>query len=77
MKTVTHVCWFTHLNTTIGIIILENSMKELRSYIGIANSTSEYVDIKFIAEYGSKFSLEAAQILMKEKGMKVNYILEN
>lgn len=75
MKTVTHVCWFTHLNCTIGIIIVENAMKEKRSYIGVAMGQSEFVDMKMIAEYGGKFNLEAAEILMKDKGQKVDYIL--
>lgn len=75
MKTVTHVCWFTHLNSTIGIIIVENAMKELRSYIGLAISQNEFIDMKMISEYGGKFPLEAAQLLMKEKGQRVDYIL--
>jgi hypothetical protein len=73
MKTVTHVCWFTHLNTCIGIIIVENAMKEKRAYIGTAIGFVEDSDMQMIAEYGSKFSLEAAEILMKDKGLKVNY----
>ncbi len=75
MKTVTHVCWFTHLNSTIGIIIVENAMKEKRSYIGTGVGLNEFLDMKIIAEHGSKFSLEAAELLMKEKGQKVDYIL--
>ena len=75
MKTVTHVCWFTNLNCTIGIIIVENSMKELKSYIGVAPSQNEFIDMKMIAEYGAKFPIEAAQMLMNEKGQKVDYIL--
>ena len=75
MKTVTHVCWFTHLNATIGIIIVENAIKELKAYIGVALSQNELIDMKMISEYGGKFNLEAAQILMKYKGQRVDYIL--
>lgn len=75
MKTVTHVCWFTHLNATIGIIIVENAVKEKRSYIGTGIGLNEFLDMRLIAEHGGKFPLEAAEILMKEKGMKVDYIL--
>lgn len=75
MKTVTHVCWFTHLNTTIGILIVKNAMNEERSYIGTCTGLDEFLDMKMIAELGAKFNLEAAKILMNEKGQRVDYIL--
>lgn len=75
MKTVTHVCWFTHLNQTIGIIIVNNSMNEKKAYLGTCTGLDEFLDMKMIAEYGAKFSVEAAEIVMKDKGQKIDYIL--
>jgi hypothetical protein len=75
MKTVSHVCWFTFLNQTIGVIIVINAIKEKRAYIGTCSGLDEFLDMKMISEYGAKFSLEAAEILMNEKGQRVDYIL--
>lgn len=75
MKTVSHVCWFTSLNQTIGVIIVINGMQEKRAYIGTCSGLDELLDMKMISEYGAKFSVEAAEILMNEKGQKIDYIL--
>lgn len=75
MKEVTQIAWFNHLSSTIGIIILLNEQKEERAYIGTGIGIDEYQDVVLIANYGGKFPLDAAKIIMNEKGQKINYVI--
>ena len=68
MRKAISVTWFNHLSYNFGIVITENSIGENKAWIGIGIGNDEIEDIIKIANYGAKFPLEAANILVKERG---------
>lgn len=65
------VAWFTGRNN-IGIVIIQNDQtKERKAYLGVHNNRGEEQDPIFIANHGSKFPLEAAEMIMKAQGFNI------
>lgn len=73
MQKILGVCWFSG-RVQIGVVLTSNDIGEEKAYIGCCTSSgiSEMVDAKHIAEYGSKFPLEEAKILIKKEGSVIN-----
>jgi len=76
MRTITQVAWFEHGLHSFGIIITEKANEETKAYIGVVAGIDEHKDMINIAHWGAKFPLQAAEIVMKEKGQKLLTPLE-
>jgi hypothetical protein len=76
MRKITHVAWFTHVLHTFGIIITEREGEETKAYIGCVAGQDEFKDMVNIAHWGAKFPIEAANICIAEKGIKLVTPLE-
>lgn len=68
MKVLNHI-WFNPGATfqTIGIVYGTGDDGKPRAYIGVGNGLSEDEDIKEVPEWGAKFPIEAAKVLLGVK----------
>lgn len=56
--------WFTSALGTIGVVIIRSGgLGEYKAYMSTVIGTNEERDLQFIADYGAKIDLEAAEIL--------------
>ncbi len=64
--------WFQpggRMQNNIGIVITINQVEETKAYIGYCQEgNKEHEDVIYIAQWGAKFDLEAAQKIVSEKG---------
>jgi hypothetical protein len=71
MRKITHVAWFTKGLHTVGIILTGKKDEEPKAYIGVGVGIDEHKDMISIAHWGAKFPIEAAAIVIKEKGIRL------
>ena len=69
MRKIISVAWFEHSGQTFGIVITSRDGEPLnRAYIGVVAGVDEKKDMINIANYGAKFPLEAAMIVVERRG---------
>lgn len=77
MKKIIWVRWFSDANHSIGIVVTENENKDNKAYLGVARGIDEEYDMEYIANWGAKFPLVSAALLMEQPGGSVkNYVLK-
>ncbi|MGZ4063938.1 MAG: hypothetical protein ACXVP0_13270 [Bacteroidia bacterium] len=76
MRRIIAVAWFNHGGHTFGIVITLNSIDEGKAWIGVVAGVDPTKDMINIAQYGSNFPLNAAIMIMKEKGEYLSLPLE-
>ena len=62
------VIWITTLDGQLGIVLTENGAGEKNARIKNIDGIDEAEDIKVIMEWGSKFRLEDAELIVKHLG---------
>lgn len=60
--------WFNNISGCIGVVLSENSIGEKKGYIAKVAGFDEEHDIKFVRDWGSEISVEAAESMIKQSG---------
>ena len=56
--------WYNGSNGSCGIVLCENKDGEEKAYIAVVSGKDENQDVGYIMEWGSKFSVVAAKVLI-------------
>lgn len=71
MRKAVAVAWFEHVGHFFGIVITQNSQGEHKAWIGVVAGIDQTKDIINIANYGAKFPLDAARLVINYKGQEI------